>query len=340
MQKRVLSIAVAAVLGAGGLGATAAPISLSPGPLFFQFNNLEQVSVFGSLDPITTIDVDGDGIDDTPATENNWGVFNISSLQNGGISDPAGLRNNITGGPVFWSDDGVGGTEGQITGIFYGLAAAPATPPAIASTLGWIDIWWTDAGSDTVTAADLTGTGAVTPAIRTGANEAGKFTGDLNGDGTNGDAGTTFLGRLAFDSGIIQGDTTTHISGSATPNGLGSFIGFAASYASVIDTNDDGVIDALDGAWAALFNGDFFRVDDDFDGTFGNDPGETRDFRFDNIYRTQNAWDGLAGDNTPIFGLTSNDPGRVFITVPEPASLALAGLGLLAAGFAKRRKKS
>jgi len=308
--------------------AQAAPIALPNGPVYFQFNNLEQVS--GQIiDPQTgaiidpgnhivppgaRIDVNNDGNLDTPITEGNWGVFNVSSMQIGGI---ATNHQDISGGDGFFFNDGVGGTYGQVSGIFYGITI---TGPTTASG-GWMDIYWEDPATDDITTADMNGVG-FTPAGRTAVNQAGKFT-----DGT-------LLVRLAFASGIIPGDALTTISSSINPAAL-TGQGQADSFANVIDINGDGKIDSADGVWAAYLNQDWFWVDDDGDGNYGED-GETRDVRFSNFFNLLASWNGPDG----IIGLRSNDPGRAYSQIPEPSTLLLLGAGLLGLGvFARRRQR-
>jgi hypothetical protein len=297
--------------------AQAAPVSLPNGPVYFQFNNLEQ---FGGGNQIVVpgggIDVNGDGIVDTPATEGNWGVFNVSSIQYGGI---ATNHQDISGGSAFFADDGVSPDifgMGQVSGIFYGITVTSATTAAG----GWMDIYWEDPATDDITNADLNG--GFGPGNRTAANQAGKFT-----DGT-------LLVRLQFASGIIPGDAVTTISSNVDPSTL-TGTGRADSFANVMDINGDGVIDAADGAWAAYLNQDWFWVDDDGDGIYG-ELGETRDVRFSNFFNLLASWNGPNG----IIGLRSNDPGRAYSQIPEPSTLLLLGAGLLGLGvFARRRQR-
>lgn len=318
MKKKLLAVALTSVLGATGT-ALAAPINLQAGPVYFQFNNLEQIdtSLTNSIvAPGGGIDVNGDGTIDTPNTEGNWGVFNLSSIQYGGIATP---HQDISGGSAYFADDGPGDLfgQGQVSGIFYGLTLNSTTQ----ATGGWMDIYWEDAATDDITSGDMNGLG-ITPSVRTAANQAGIFT-----DGT-------LLARLEFASGITPGDTTTTLKSNIdVTNITGS--GQSDAFANVIDINNDGVIDNADGTWAKSLNQDWFNVDDNGNGTFG-EAGETRDLRFSTFFNLLASWNDP--NNQAILGLRSNDPGRAF--VPEPATLALIGTGLLGLGFGTRRRKS
>lgn len=322
MKKTIISLALAVGLPAV---AVAAPISLPGGPVYFQFNNMEQISPVNSITvPGGSIDVNGDGVNDTPTNEGNWGVFNVSSMQYGAVSTP---HNDISGGSTFFSDFGPSDSFGfgQISGIFYGITNLATCPTGyqLCSTGGWLDIYWEDNGADDITSADLNGTYA--PTNRTAANQAGIFT-----DGT-------LLVRLAFAPGIVSGSSTINITGTVAPSTSG-FSGQADSFADVMDINNDGVIDSADGAWAGKLNTDWFWVDVDGDGVLG-ETGEQRDLRFSNFYNQLANWNGGDPTQTGIFGARSNDPGRAY-AAPEPGALALMSIGLLGLGFASRRRKA
>lgn len=296
---RRLTLGTFALLCAAGT-ASAAPLLLPPSSaLFFQFNNLEQVNGANSLVV--------PGYADATGTQGNWGVLNISSIQAGAPSVP---HSDISGGPAFFSDDGPGLAQGQITGIFYGIDLTSATT----AKGGVIDLFWHDAGSDPITAACLAGTTCLPDAATVGSFTSG-----------------TFLARLKFDTGIVPGDGTTTIKSTTDPTTQGAS-GQADSFASV-DTSKVG-------AWTEMLNADWFWVDTNGDTVYGG-PGETRDLRFSTFFNSLNGpgfispWsDPATGTN----GLRSNDPGRVFTAVPEPATLTLLGISLAGLAAVRRRK--
>lgn len=291
MMKRIAFSALA-LLGCAGTVAAAPLVLPLESPVYFQFNNLEQVNL------ANTIVVPGTY---APAagTQGNWGVINISSIQLGAVATP---HVDISGGPAFFSDDGPGGTNGMITGIFYGVQNTSATT----ANGGFIDLFWHDAGADTTLGATL-GAEATCLSGTTCGPDAATVAAFTSG---------TFLARLAFASGIDPLAPATFIKGSTDPTTI-NVSGQADSFANVVLS--------AGGAWASALNGDWFNT------AFG-----TRDLRFSTFFNGLASWSGPAGSNT--FGLRSNDPARVFTSaVPEPATLSLLGLGL--AGLAYRRRK-
>lgn len=280
--------------------AAAAPLNLpAASPIYFQFNNIEQVNLSNNLAV--------PGYAPAGGLQGNWGLFNVSSVQNG-FALPAPPHNDIAGGPAFFSDDGPGGTSGQITGIFYGINFTSPTT----ATGGVIDLFWRDAGADTIDASCLAGVGCLPDAAA-----VARFTSG------------TFLARLNFEFGIVPGDGTTTLVSNVNPATQGGS-GQADSFASV-DSSAPGV-------WTDILDGNWFFVDGPDAGSIrGDSADEFRDVRFSTFFNTTlDSWDDPNDPNTQ--GVRSNDPGRVLTAVPEPGTIISLGSGLLMLGFVVRRR--
>lgn len=295
------------VLSAFALLCVAAPAAAAPlvlpenSPIFIQFRNIEQVDFDNDI-VVPYLPAVGLPLGLLPS--GNWGVFNVSTVQAGAVGVP---NTTITGGPAFFTDDGPGGAQGQITGIFFGAQINPADPTEAAG--GYIDLYWEDAGADEIDAACLTG-GVTCPA---NAATVGLFT-----DGT-------FLARLEFASGIDPADPSVFIKSSTAPT-IG-VTGLADSFANVVG--------GTPGPWSDVLNGDWFNT------AFG-----TRDIRFRNVFSSLPNWNGGVNGSVnglnpanATLGFESTDPATVFTaSVPEPTSMALFGIALAALGIQQRRR--
>jgi PEP-CTERM motif-containing protein len=309
MRSSTRSTVFLAVFAAAMLtGATvmAAPITLPVSPLFIQYTNDEQFSVSNSIH--STNATTG-----AVTSEGNWGILQISSIVRGTALNPLGSDIQGGGASVF-AGGGPGGP--QITGIFYGTHVNG--PSGLSATGGVIDLYWRDVGTAN-TGADLAA--GFDPARRLNQKTYTGYAEPLN-------PSFIFLAQLVYGPGCDSGGANHVCTGVAPGTGDGT----AKSYQSVNL--------AAGGLWASQLDTNFFTLD------ANGQPMSPQDVRSDSNFSVNgaSAWNNPGGclpaDPQPcdIIGLRSNDPVRALVT-PEPATLTLFGLGLLGAGFMRRRKQ-
>jgi len=304
MRSSARSTVFLAVFAAAMLtGATvmAAPITLPVSPLFVQYVNNEQFSAGNNIP--TNGALTGEG---------NWGILQITNIAKGTALLPLGTDIQGGAGTVF-ADGGPGGP--QITGIFYGTHITTSGPTAgLTATGGVIDLYWRDVGTANA------GADGLNPALRLNQKTYTGYAEPLN-------PAFIFLAQLVYGPGCDSGGVN-HVCNGVAP---GSIDGVAKSYQSVNP--------AAGGVWASLLDSNFFTLD------ANGQPMSPQDTRTDSDFTRTGAtgWDGGCLPTNPptacdIIGLSSSDPVRAVVT-PEPATLTLFGLGLLGAGFMRRRKQ-
>lgn len=300
-----MNILVKALLvscGAMWVGATAAPISLPGGPLYFDYRTAEQYSpsnaINNSLNPAAS-----------GATEGNWGIVEVDSISVGKTLTPQGWQIDPLG-PTLFSN----GLGAQILGIFYGVQNNPHNPGTpTTSTGGTLDLYYWNSNSQDV-GAELGLASNLNKRSGPGGSQYSGFTCQTN------NANCSFLVRLSFSPGADLGSQVNTIFSPANS------LNFEAYFS--VDTT-------LHGYWTDQFNSDYFtrNPNKDLCGA-GISCLSANDIRADGqvLPSGGTAWN-VAPD---IISLRKAGALRAF-DVPEPGSLALAASALAALGCIRAR---
>jgi hypothetical protein len=300
MKKTTLALAIGLGLSIGASSAMAA--------LSFQLTNIPAGWDGAVQIKITNAENFSDYNEDgSPAVgASNYGVFKVTS-----IIDPTSTN-------TLWAD-GAGGAE--LLGAFSGITVKTST---------------TSGGNTTVDSTD--GTYAIFLNPESSFADAGAFTQGVGGYGITGcstnencyDGVSNVAGGSLFLSGNfatvgITSDPSVTVHGTFTSL-TNPAVGNAAAY-----------VDVTGGDYQTMFdtNGTLGGSDLSITNNFctpGADIGSGQ-----TCYLSQAAAGGPIADGG--WQLASNDPLSGNVTIPEPATITLMGLGLMGMGFGARRRK-
>lgn len=310
-----------ALLGAGLFTsgtALAGPFTLPDIPLYLTFNSAEQLSVSNDIN--NTLNPAAGG-----ATEGNWGIVQITTIQAGTALAPTGSDIQGGGGNIFTSPTLQNPVGPQILGIWYGVqitsVGSNATNPSTA-TGGTLDLYYFDSSGADV-GAELNN--STNLAKRTAQDE---YTGYTCASGNT--SNCTFLVSLDFAGGALPSDYTTTITTPAAIPG-------DSTSKSYLNVNTSKV-----GAWTAQLDTNYFTLDAEGNPVGTLDPNgvayAATDVRLDNNFSINGAT-AWSVASTDITGLRDNDPARAYAqSIPEPGTLALMAASLLGLGIIRRRK--